>query len=321
MTDDADHKSDQPTVYRRPGSLPRAEKETLELWSDSKVRQVAQDKADLERLAIELGTWVEDSPRGRQCAEAAKANPIDGPTDLLLPTATKGLKKTDTGWLWPPPDHPQGKRALSWIVRDIIKNLEDGGMWEYAYNVMARDMLAHRRKPWSTAAFVQIYNEANDRLAEQEEFESKARNSTAGRKPTDKTGRIELIRETLQVSRSRAYSIDTDGTAAFEDRKKLAKAFNHDPARCFPGAWEMMFASRHGRPSGRPTLAQYVNSGAADFDNYPAFERLKAACGLGAIPDTFSGIDAFIDALLPAGIAADEALAIWRIGGPWREDH
>lgn len=184
---------------------------------------------------------------------------------------------------------------------------------------MVRDMLATGREPWRGNDFNFQVDKAFQELGEKEEAELKARNSIAGRKPTDKTGRTRLIMETLRISRSRAYDIEQNGIGNFEDRKALAAAFRDDPKRSYPGAWELAHGGRHGRPRGRPTFAAYVNSGDADFDGYPAFETIKAVCRLGAFPETFRDSDAFIAALETCGIDARQALAIWRIGGPWRD--
>lgn len=142
-----------------------------------------------------------------------------------------------------------------------------------------------------------------------------------GRQPSDATAIVQMIREHLGYSRSRAYELLEEGTTRLEDRRALAKLFPNDPQMRRPAYWEPKHkARRAGRPSDALTFRDYVMSGADDFEGFDSFlELLKRAYEFGSLPDDFASMESFIDGVKDATFnQTATAVQVWQRAKAWR---
>lgn len=209
---------------------------------------------------------------------------------------------------------------LSRVIKAYIE-ANDAGPLAYFFHYMNDALVADFNPTWSAEEFDATHDRLLDEAIDREREARPA--NMGGRKPTDQTFRIEMIREALGCTRRRAYQIDADGSAILAHRIALAKAFRNDPARCRPCDWEPVFKTRGWGRFSAKSFRNYVIDGADFFeggDIGPALAILMAEYDEGHLPDNFDGVRDFVAALdrnmLP--VDARTAIAIFDAFERWK---
>jgi len=208
---------------------------------------------------------------------------------------------------------------LSRVIKAYVE-AEDFGPLAYFLHYMNDALAADFSPTWSAEEF----NATHDRLLDEViDREHEARPSNlGGKKPTDKTFRVEMIREAIGCMKDRAYQIDAEGTAILAQRIALAKAFANDPARCRPRDWEPQFKARGWGRQAERNFRRYVidRVDLYEDDIGPALAMLLPVYEDGGLPDDFKGARPLVAALDERGIAIDArtALAIFDAFEEWK---
>lgn len=222
-------------------------------------------------------------------------------------THARGLDKVT----WPVPG---GGRPyideLSRVLKPCIQ-AEDDTPDEVLFHFMNRELAANFDPTWTVEEFDQTYRRLLEELDDRE-AEGRPAN-LGGRKPTDQTFRVEMIREAIGCLARRAYQIDAGGTAKLNDRIALARMFKNDPARCRPRDWEPKFRSRGWGRFSQKSFRNYVEGGVDLFEGTrigPVLAMLAAEYDEGRLPDNFKDVRAFVAALERHTLPVDARTAI-----------
>lgn len=265
--------------------------------------------------------------------------PSSANIDNELPDLAKVWPRDEQGRIrWPEPDATtpgelMARARLEKFVLDFRRAFYNSEAWNTInwntrrlFWFMQRDLKAWGRPQWEARFFDLAWRGSENTLNEEADEERAAwleanppPPSPAGRKPTDRTARVKLIRETINVSRQRGYAIERDGTDNLQDRIALAAAFPRDPERDTPAKWELKFGGKRGRPSVRPTFADYVMSYTDAFEEElsAALDTLRRVYAHGALPRTYSDLRAFISIMHGLGIDDITTIRLWDRASSW----
>ncbi len=168
---------------------------------------------------------------------------------------------------------------------------------------------------WRPFDFLLVTAKVRDAVDEREESRrEKLVTFPSGLPKSDRSRRVQKIRETIKCSTPRAYVVERNGTARLDQRLALAEAFKDDPDRCRPVNWELRSrAGTWGRVS-VCSFRRYIESGADQFEFDGSVGRglaiLQAQYADGRMPDNFRNLRAFIAAIEDVGAAVDRATAV-----------